>query len=334
MTNRYSRQVLFQPIGEAGQVELSKKRVFIVGMGALGTVLATHLVRSGIGYVGFADRDYVERSNLQRQTLFDEDDVNHALPKAVAAEKKLKRINSEVQVKGHIANITKDNILTYVKGSDVILDGTDNFETRFLLNDAAFKLGIPYVYGGAVSSRGMQATFIPGMTPCLRCMVDPGSGKGQTCDRIGVLSPAVDIAASYQVMETIKLLTGHKKDVRRTLLSFDVWRNDRLEIKMKQAHDCKTCVHHDYPSLMDSETQVTVLCGRDTVQIIGEERIDLSKWAKKLRTLGDIELTPFLLRIKLADNKVIVLFPDGRVLIQGTQDPEEAKVLYAKYISC
>ncbi|MBM7097343.1 ThiF family adenylyltransferase [Bacillus sp. H-16] len=333
ISNRYSRQELFDPIGRAGQERLADKEVFIVGMGALGSVLANHLVRAGVGSVSFADRDYVEFSNLHRQMLFDEEDAREMVPKAAAAERRLKKMNAEVNIKGYITDVTHENVLSLLHSSHIVLDGTDNLDTRFLLNDAAYKLGIPYIYGGAVSSRGMQATFIPGITPCLRCMISPSSGTGETCDTTGVLSPAVDIAASYQTVEALKILTGNEKEVRKTLLTFDIWRNHRFEMKMKQKDDCVTCTKKDYPSLTGGGGPgISTLCGRDTVQIEGREPFDLSYWAKRLEHLGEVKKTPFLVRVQLEGKITLVLFPDGRTLVQGTEEEQEAKVIYAKYI--
>jgi molybdopterin-synthase adenylyltransferase len=203
LQERYSRQTLFAPIGEEGQRKLLASSVLIVGMGALGTVLANHMVRAGVGHIRFVDRDFVEASNLQRQMLFAEEDALQSLPKAVAAERKLKEINSGIAIEGHVGDVTAANIGMYAEGVDLILDGTDNFRTRFVMNDYAFQAGIPFIYGGAVSSRGMQATFIPGKTPCLRCFIAEGSGSGETCDTVGVLASIIDIVASYQATEAI-----------------------------------------------------------------------------------------------------------------------------------
>ncbi|MDT8861729.1 ThiF family adenylyltransferase [Alkalihalobacillus sp. MEB130] len=330
---RYSRQMRFSPIGEKGQKELAGKSVLIVGVGALGTVLANHLVRAGVGLVRLADRDYVEMSNLQRQMLFDEKDVNESLPKAVAAEQKLKAINSAVKIEAYVTDVTMDNLPSLLEGIDIVLDGTDNFRTRFLLNDMCFKYGIPFAYGGAVSSRGMSALFIPGKTPCLRCFINPGEGTGQTCDTIGVISPVVDIVASYQVVEVLKYLVGDESSLRGTLRSFDIWKNHQFELKMDKAKpSCPTCQKHEYPALVEEEDHVTTLCGRETVQIQRKEEFDLNVWAKKLESISEIKLTPFLLRVHLHEGEKLVLFPDGRVLVQGTEDISRAKTLYSKYI--
>jgi molybdopterin/thiamine biosynthesis adenylyltransferase len=333
--SRYSRQILFAPIAKEGQERLKQSKVLIVGMGALGTVLANHMVRAGVGHVRFVDRDFVEESNLQRQMLFDEQDVADHLPKAIAAERNLKRINSEVIIEGIVGDVTALTIDQYAQDVNVVLDGTDNFQTRFLMNDFCFKQGIPFVYGGAVSSRGMQATFIPGETPCLRCLIDHSNGASETCDTSGVISPIVDIVASYQSIEAIKLLVGKKESVRRSLLSMDIWYNHHHEIKWtKSKKGCPTCQLKEYPALkIENEDQVTSLCGRETIQITprGTQSWDLGEWQVKLQKVGQVEQTPFLLRCEIEGLK-LVLFPDGRALIQGTDDISRAKSIYTKYI--
>lgn len=332
--DRYSRQILFQPIGEAGQQMLATKKVLIVGMGALGTVLANHLVRAGVGHVRFADRDYVEKSNLQRQMLFDEDDVEQALPKAVAAQKRLEKINSDVVVEGIVTDVTLHNIDALMEGVDLVLDGTDNFQTRFLINDACYKAKIPFVYGGAVSSRGMSAIFIPGVTPCLRCFIGGGNSSGQTCDTIGVLSPVVDIVASFQSIEALKFLTGNHDVQRKSLLTFDVWKHHMYEMKFtKKKEECPTCSLEQYPALeVEKEQAITSLCGRETVQINMGQKLNLDEWAKRLEKVAEVSKTPFLIRATLPEGERLVLFPDGRTLVQGTEDITRAKNLYARYI--
>ncbi|TMW73802.1 ThiF family adenylyltransferase [Alteribacter natronophilus] len=332
--NRYSRQMLFEPVGESGQQSLADKKVLIVGMGALGTVVANHLARAGTGHLVFADRDYVEESNLQRQMLFLESDAAEMKPKAEAALERLKQINSAVKYTAHVTDVTRENILELMEGCDLVLDGTDNFETRFLINDAAFKLGVPYIYGGAVSARGMQASFIPGKTPCLRCMVEPGASGGQTCDTAGVLSMAVDQAASFQATEALKLLTGNEEAVRSTLLTFDVWGSSRFEMKLKKRDGCPTCVEKEFPFLNSSEgdNRAVTLCGRETVQIQGSGKRDLSEWNDRLAKVGTVKKTPFLLRADVEEGIRLVLFPDGRTLVQGTEDVTRARSVYAKYV--
>lgn len=331
---RYSRQMLYAPIGQGGQQRLSEASVLIIGMGALGTVLANHMVRAGVGRVRFVDRDYVEMSNLQRQMLFDEEDAAQSIPKAIAAERKLSRVNSDVKLEGIVADVTSRNIESYAADVDMIMDGTDNFQTRFLMNDVAFYMGIPFVYGGAVSSRGMQATFVPGQTPCLRCLIADGGGAGETCDTVGVLAPVVDMVASYQSVDALKWLSGNREQLRKSIISFDVWSGVQHQIKFGTANEhCKTCQDKEYPALNDHEEQVTSLCGRETIQIAAQEgaQRDLNEWETKLSPLGPVQKTPFLLRFD-AEGLRLILFPDGRTLIQGTEDVSHAKSVYARYI--
>lgn len=330
---RYSRQIRFSPIGEKGQVSLKEKSVLVVGVGALGTVIANHLVRAGIGHVRIVDRDYVELSNLQRQMLFDEDDVKESLPKAIAAERKLRAINSEVTVEGIVTDVTASTLPALLKGVDLVLDGTDNFQTRFLLNDICFKEGIPFSYGGVVGARGMTAFFIPGKTPCLRCLINQGAGSGETCDTVGVISPVVDLVSSYQTIEAMKFLLSDEKALRGTLRSFDVWGNHQFDLKLTTPKkECPTCQLKEYPALSEEKDEATTLCGRETVQIQRNDTFDLNTWAARLETIAEVKKTPFLLRIRLEEGERMVLFPDGRVLVQGTEDITRARSLYSKYI--
>ncbi len=332
---RYSRQMLFSPIGEVGQKKFSQSRALIVGMGALGTAIANHLVRAGFGYIRIVDRDYVEKSNLQRQMLFDEEDVAAALPKTVAAKNKLTKMNSAVEIEAITADVNPSNITEFIDSMDFVMDGTDNFSTRFLLNDACFKNKIPFVYGGAVSSRGMTALFVPDETPCLRCFIQGGEGTtGETCDTIGVISPIVDIIASYQVTEIMKYIAGDHEKLHRSLLTMDIWQNHSYAMKFASPKkDCPTCQTNEYPSLKTGVMQdITSLCGRETIQIQLESHFDLKEWAEKLEKTTKVKKTPFLLKAQLEEGERLVLFPDGRVLVQGTEDSGRAKALYARYI--
>lgn len=332
---RYSRQMLFTPIGEEGQRKLLQSAVCIVGMGALGTVLANHMVRAGVGLVRIVDRDYVEQSNLQRQMLYDEDDVRQSLPKVVAAERKLSKVNSSVRLESIVADVTADNIEALLDGIDLVLDGTDNFQTRFLLNDACFKLGIPFVYGGAVGSRGMSALLIPNETPCLRCFIQTADSGGQTCDTIGVIAPVVDIVASYQAVEALKYMVGASEQRRKSLITFDIWYNQHYELKQhKPLVDCPCCGTKQYPALQEQEQELPVaLCGRETVQFTSRGTLDLSQWQKQLKPVATTVISNrYLLKIELPEGEWLVLFPDGRVLVQGTEDLVRAKTLYARYI--
>jgi len=332
---RYSRQMRFAGIGAAGQERLGASGVLIVGMGALGAVLASHMVRSGVGLVRFADRDYVEKSNLQRQMLYDEDDAAAGLPKAVAAQRKLSRINSSVRLEAVVADVTAANAEALLAGVDVVLDGTDNFRTRLLMNDVCFKHGVPFVYGGAVSSQGMTAVFVPGETSCLRCLIgsDPDGG-GETCDTIGVVSPIVDIVASFQAIEAMKLLVGAADARRRGLLSLEIWRHQVFEMKLPPSKPgCPTCgAEPSFPSLDIAESETTTLCGRETVQVRASRPFDLDRLAERLAGVCTVERNPFLLRATLPEGERLVLFPDGRTLVQGTEDVARAKSLYDRYI--
>jgi adenylyltransferase/sulfurtransferase len=336
---RYSRQILFKQIGEEGQLNLMNSRVVVVGAGALGTVIANHLVRSGVGYVRLIDRDLVELSNLQRQTLFDEDDAQLNLPKAIAAQKRLNKINSTVTVDAVIVDLNLDNAEELLSGFDVIVDGTDNFMTRFLINDVAVKYNIPWVHGAAVSSRGMFAVFKPGITPCYRCLFPHvPSSNGETCDTIGVLSPLTDIIGSFQAIETIKLLIGSSATTPN-LEQIDIWDHTSMQMDISEGRNpnCPTCVNRQFDFLdRSSEQQVayTTLCGRETVQINPRQKgeLDIKKTADNLRKSGKVIANEFLLRFTPYEDLSIVVFKDGRVLIHGTNDPVKAKMLYAKYI--
>ncbi|MCA0986037.1 ThiF family adenylyltransferase [Guptibacillus algicola] len=332
---RYSRQMLFSQIGEEGQKKFGDTSILIVGMGALGTAIANHMVRAGFGKVRIVDRDYVEKSNLQRQMLFDENDVEAALPKAVAAKNKLEKMNSEVTIEAITADVDASNIIELLDGIDMVMDGTDNFSTRFLLNDAAFKTGVPYVYGGAVSSRGMTALFIPGETPCLRCFIQGSdSTTGETCDTIGVISPIVDVIASYQVTEAMKYVVGAHDKLTRCLLTVDLWNNHTYSMKYSSPKaDCKACQKKEYPALHHGATDnIASLCGRETIQIKIEKTFDLTEWSNKLENIAKVKKTPFLLKAELEEGERLVIFPDGRVLVQGTSDSGRAKALYSRYI--
>ncbi|HZG13692.1 MAG TPA: ThiF family adenylyltransferase [Candidatus Bathyarchaeia archaeon] len=339
MNTRYSRQVLFHGIGKQGQERLLASRVAIVGMGALGTVLANHMVRAGVGFVRFIDRDFVEPSNLQRQMLYDEDDANQALPKAIAAAEKLGKINSGVLLDPYVTDLTPYNAEELLADVDVVLDATDNFQTRYLINDVCVKHGIPWVYGGAVSAKGMFTTIRPGETPCMRCLFPeaPKAGDAPTCDTAGVIGPIIHIIASYQATEALKILVGATDAFNPHLEHFDLWENQHQQIKVSHTRrkDCPACGKGDFAFLSpDSPEGLAVsLCGRDTVQINpGEQmRLDLDRLARTLAPLGTIEQNKFLLRFR-QDPYTLVVFPDGRVLVQGTNDIGLARSLHAKYI--
>ncbi|WP_400164300.1 ThiF family adenylyltransferase [Brevibacillus sp. TJ4] len=337
--SRYSRQVLFAPIGAKGQELLGQKKVAVVGMGALGTVLANHMVRAGVGHVRLIDRDFVEPSNLQRQMLYDEQDAAGHLPKAVAAASKLRAINSLVQVEEIVADLHAGNAESLLADADLILDGTDNFQVRYLLNDVAVKHHIPWVYGGAVQARGMYAVIRPGETPCFRCLFPhPPAGQGETCDTVGVIGPIIHVIASYQATEGLKLLTGAYDVLNPNLEQLDLWDNDSLSIPLANGRspDCPACGNgkFDYLEIGGAQSdEFASLCGRDTVQIrpAAPHKTDFQKLAVRLEKLGRIEQNRFLLRFEV-DGHTLVFFADGRVLVQGTDDIATARTLYAKYV--
>lgn len=338
METRYSRQMLFPGIGKEGQEKLKKKKVTIVGAGALGTVLANHMVRAGVGYVRLIDRDFVEPSNLQRQMLYDENDARNHLPKVIAAYEKLKVINSEVNIEPIIEDITPVNAESLLTDCDLILDGTDNFQIRFLINDVAVKHRIPWVYGGAVSSRGMFTAIRPHETPCLRCLFpDPPAYAGETCDTAGVIGPIIHIVASYQAVEGLKILLNKKDNFNPYLEHFEVWRNQHYQMNIadKKRADCPACGQglFEFLNLSREGDHVTSLCGRNSVQITPNKKreLDLDELATRFAKLGKVEQNRFLLRFHIGDH-TLVIFKNGRVMVQGTDNQVLARSLYAKYI--
>jgi adenylyltransferase/sulfurtransferase len=340
---RYSRQVRVPGIGKAGQERIGKARVTVCGCGALGTVLANHLVRAGVGFVRIVDRDFVEVSNLQRQVLFDESDVTNNMPKAVAAANKLRAVNSAVTIEPVVADIDRTNILDLCRDADVIVDGTDNFEVRYTINDAAVKLGKPWVFGGAVGTEGQTMTIVPGETPCLRCVFEasPGPGEVGTCETAGVLGPAVAVVASYQAAEALKLLADKKETINRELVTFDLWLNTGRRIKIArllQARNCPCCKQRKFEWLEGEHgTQTTSLCGRNAVQVSHRVagRLSFDDLARQLGVSGQVSFNKFLLKFQLKEagtDYEFTVFPDGRAIIKGTDDTDKARTLYAKYI--
>jgi adenylyltransferase/sulfurtransferase len=306
----------------------------MVGCGALGTHQANALVRAGIGRLRIVDRDLVEESNLQRQMLFDEADAAAALPKAVAAERKLRQINSDVQVEGIVADVDGRNIEGLIEDFDVMLDGTDNFETRYLLNDAAVKLGIPWIYGAAVASSAVTCTILPGRTPCLACLFpNPPQGLHDTCDTVGVIAPAVAWAAAIQVTEALKILLGRTAELHGALLAYDVWTNHFQKIVPALDPQCRACAKRDFVYLQGGTAAPTVLCGRNAVQIRPVERrgLDLGALKNRLEPLGRVQANEYLLRFSI-DAYELGVFTDGRAIVKGTNDPAVARGLYAKFI--
>jgi len=333
---KYSRQVLFAGIGEEGQRRLLASSAVIVGCGAIGAAAAGLLVRAGVGHVRILDRDFVEPSNLQRQTLFDEDDARTAIPKAVAAQRKLRAINSSVAVEGLVADLNPRNAEELLTDFDLILDGTDNFETRFLINDFAVQSTVPWIYAAAVASYGVTMTVLPGLTPCLACLLESsanGHGLEETCDTIGVLGPIVNLIASLEVAEALKLLAGRKQFLHGRLISCDVWTGHFQSIRVAQNPACRACSRRDFSYLQGQAQPHITLCGRDSVQIHERGRtLNLKALQARLApTVSDVRHNEFLLSFRV-DPYQMTIFADGRAILKGTKDPAVARSLYARYI--
>ncbi len=336
---RYDRQMRFGPLGEEGQRRLAASSVLVCGCGALGSVLANTLARAGVGHLRIVDRDFLETNNLQRQVLYDESDVAAGLPKAVAAANKLRKINSDITIEEVVADVDHSNIRGLMDGVDMVLDGTDNFETRYLINDASLKWGIPWVYGGCMGAEGKTMTIIPGKTPCLRCLFAeaPAPGTTATCDSAGILAPIINVIASLQANEAIKILSGNEQAINPVLTVFELWENRILQIKLDSLGDrstCPACSGREFPWLTgDRGSHSAVLCGRNAVQLSFPDRssLRLDELAKKLQDVGDVSHNPFLLRLVVGEFRLTV-FPDGRAIIGGTEDIAEARTLYARYI--
>ncbi|HYS03814.1 MAG TPA: ThiF family adenylyltransferase [Candidatus Dormibacteraeota bacterium] len=334
---RYSRQVLFEEIGHEGQARLMSAKAVLVGCGALGTVQASLLARAGVGRLRIIDRDFVEESNLQRQILFDEEDARAVLPKAVAAVNKLRAANSLVQVEGIVEDLNASTIDRLLGGFDLILDATDNFDARFLLNDFAVKTGTPWIYGACVGSYGLTFPILPGETACLRCVFEsaPPPGLSPTCDTAGVLGPIVGLVASLQAAEALKILSGRRERVTRKMAVLDVWegRQSLVDLPPRET-DCPCCVRREFPYLEGaSGSDTATLCGRNAVQIRRRDGItlDLDQVAKRLGPIGAIEKNRFLVRADI-DQYRLTVFADGRAIISGTKDPALAKSIYARYV--
>jgi len=336
---RYARQTRFAPLGEEGQEKLLASRALICGCGALGSVLANTLARAGVGKLRIVDRDFLELNNLQRQVLYDEADVASGMPKAVAAANRLRKINSQIEIEEIVADVDHTNIASLIDGADIILDGTDNFETRFLLNDASLQSGIPWVYGGCIGSEGQSMTIVPGRTPCLRCIHHdaPPPGTTATCDSAGILSAIINVVASVQSVEAIKILSGNLDAISPVISFFDLWDNTYRGLKldaMRESGGCPTCRREEFPWLNgDRGSHTAVLCGRNSVQLSfpGGSGISLEQLEQKLQGVGAVTRNPFLLRLQIDDYRMTI-FPDGRAIIGGTEDVAEARTLYAKYI--
>ncbi|PPA71142.1 ThiF family adenylyltransferase [Jeotgalibacillus proteolyticus] len=340
MEDRYSRQELFSPIGIEGQKLIGKKHVLLIGAGALGTGNAEALVRAGVGKITIVDRDYVEESNLQRQQLYSEQDAIKRLPKAIAAKYRLEQINRFVSIEAKVLDAAYADLLSIAEEADLIIDATDNYDTRLVINDVAQKLALPWIYGACVGSYGMTFTILPGKTPCINCLWDkvPSAG-GQTCDTAGIISAAVGMVVSYQVADALKILVEDLNSLSGKLTTFDLWRNTHSSIgvgKLKKS-SCPSCGESPtYPYLSSEHTLKTaVLCGRDTIQIRPAEkkRVNLDDLHTIFSTQGlPVQYNPFLLSVEI-DAKRMVIFQDGRVLIHGTSDMIEAKKTYHRVFS-
>ncbi|MDR7000117.1 thiazole biosynthesis adenylyltransferase ThiF [Neobacillus niacini] len=338
MKGRYSRQELFTPIGKDGQRLISAKHVLIIGAGALGSGSAEALVRAGIGKLTIVDRDYVEWSNLQRQQLYTEEDAKNRLPKAVAAKNRLNAINSSVSVEALIADASVIELEEWARKVDLIIDATDNFETRMILNDVSQKFAVPWIYGACVGSYGISYTIVPGRTPCLSCLLETVPLGGMTCDTAGIISPAVNMVVSYQISEALKILVDDLDSLRNRLVSFDVWKNQysAISVDLLKKADCPSCgIERSYPFLaFENQTKTAVLCGRDSVQIRPSSPVvrDLEGLEKVLLKQGGVvQRNPYLLSYQ-ADSFRLVVFRDGRVMVHGTKDVAEAKGLYHQYL--
>ncbi|MGN6369994.1 MAG: ThiF family adenylyltransferase [Phycisphaerae bacterium] len=347
---RYNRQMLWAPIGIEGQKKLKASKVLLVGCGALGTVLGNLLARAGVGHLTIVDRDFIEITNLQRQILFDHDDIEQNLPKSVAAQKKIARINPDVTVDAVVADVNHTNIEQLAAGKDLLLDGTDNFETRFLINDLSIKLNIPWIYGAVISASGLAMNILPQKTPCLRCIFEtmPPPGMNPTCDTAGVLGPAVSIVSSWQALEAMKILTGNLDALSPFLFSFDLWDNRFQQLKVAKARDiadCPACKHKNFEYLSGKFASATTsLCGRNAVQIsLGNTiKIDFEHVASNLRNVGKATFNKFMLKCPIVEGATgpadrrkeyeLTLFADGRAILKGTNDAAIAKALYSKYV--
>jgi molybdopterin/thiamine biosynthesis adenylyltransferase len=334
LEERYSRQILFPAIGADGQRRVLESRVAIVGCGATGSALASLLARAGVGSLRIIDRDYVEPSNLQRQVLFDETDAADSVPKAIAACRKIAQFNSQIVAEPRVSDLTPDNADQLLSGVQVILDGTDNFETRYLINDYAVKNSLPWIYVAAVGSYAITMNVVPGETACVSCLFpDAPEGMIETCDTAGILNSAVNMAASIAATEALKLLIGARQQLRKTLLSHDLWLNQRTEIAAGNPRaDCHTCGSRDFVHLAGAGRPHITLCGRNSVQIHEHHRpIDLSDVSKRLRPHGSVRHTDFILKF-WKEPYEMTLFPAGRAIIKGTTDTALARSLYARYV--
>ncbi len=334
LRERYSRQVLFAGIGLEGQRKLGAAHVAIVGCGATGAATAALLARAGVGRLTLIDRDFVEESNLQRQVLYDEADAREALPKAEAARRKIALFNGAARVDAHVADVVPANIHTLLDGVEVVLDGTDNYETRYLINDYAVECRVPWIYAAAVGAYGATMNVLPGETACLACLFpDKPGGVVETCDTAGILNMAVNWAASIQAMEALKLLSGAREQVRRSFIALDLWTNEGSEISAARPRSgCVVCSAREFSHLRGEGRPHITLCGRNSVQIHEHDRpVDFAAMERRLEAHGRVRRNAMLLRFERGTH-TITLFADGRALIQGTTDIALARSLYARFI--
>ena len=335
LDDRYSRQVLFRPFGEEGQARVRSARVLVAGCGGLGAESAGLLARAGVGFLRIVDRDVVELSNLQRQALFEEADVREGLPKAVAAARRIARVNAEVAVEPVVADVGPRNVRDLLDGVDLVVDGFDSFEARFLLNDACVEKGLPWVYGACIASTGLAALLVPGVTPCLRCLMPevPEPGTSPTCDTAGILGPAAHLAASMQVGRALRWLATREAPAEAELVYADVWegRFTRVALARRPEAGCPCCVGRRFDFLSVETPQATALCGRDSVQVrpLVPSRPDFASLAERLRPLGAVLANDYLLRFRNGDVEM-TLFSDGRAIVKGTTDPVRARSLVSR----
>lgn len=336
---RYARQVAFHGVGKAGQEKLAQGRVLILGCGGLGSTAASLLARAGIGYLKLVDRDFLELNNLQRQILYEEHDVKEGLPKAIAAQRRVQQINTTIQSDAAVMDVNRFNIERLIGDVHLVIDATDNFETRFLLNEACIKHQRPWIYGAAIESYGLTMTILPGKTACLRCVMDhlPAPGSAPTCESVGVLASIVTSIAAIQSVEAIKILTGQLTAINRHLLSFDVWDHSYQTITLTRENlprNCPVCKQHRF-DFLDGKlgSAYTTLCGRNAVQILPfqETAIDLARLAIQLSDLGIVRANEYLIRFEIGGYELSI-FPDGRAIVRGTTDTAIARSLYAKYV--
>ncbi|MBI2301015.1 MAG: ThiF family adenylyltransferase [Armatimonadetes bacterium] len=333
---RYARQTILPEVGREGQARLAEATVAVMGCGALGSVAATILARSGVGHLRLIDRDVVELHNLQRQVLYNEDDAARGVPKAAAAAERLQAVNGSIEVLPFVADVDHRNIEDLLVGCDVVVDAVDNFESRYLLNDAAVKHGIPWVYGGVIGVGGVSMPILPGDGPCFRCLFpsDPGPGAVETCDTAGILSTIVHIVSAFQATEALKLAMGRRDEVRRELLEIDAWSGESVLLRIHRREDCPVCVGRRFEHLEGERgSSATHMCGRDAVQIRPKTpaKLDLPDLAERLKAVGSVNCHPMLVRLEV-EGYQLSIFADGRAIVHGAGDETVARAIYARYV--